>query len=252
MSSEAMVWIAEPVHGDVVGVLGGMGPLASAGFIRTLYGTYRGCVEQETPVVLLWSNPKLGDRTKTFLQNGDQEELLDGLETGLRSLVAQGANHLVICCVTAHYLLPRLPKDLKEKVLSLIDVIFEELEGTERKCLLACTTGTMSLGLFQKHKAWKKVEHKVCLPTAEEQDALQVAIYSVKRNHTVDQLAEVVLSVCEAHKVDTVIAGCTELHLLSSDCDCRTAVSQKLKIIDPLATIATRCRERMHAAAICA
>src|SRR5215471_1599950 len=144
MSSGEMVWIADSADQDVVGVLGGMGPLASAGFIRTLYGTYRGRIEQETPVVLLWSNPKLGDRTKTFLQNGDQQELLDGLETGLRSLVAQGATHLVICCVTAHYLLPRLPKDLRAKVLSLIDVIFEELESTERKCLLACTTGTRS------------------------------------------------------------------------------------------------------------
>ena len=250
MSSQEIVWMTEPADRDVVGVLGGMGPLASAGFIRTLYGTYRGRVEQETPVVLLWSNPKLGDRTKIFLQNGDEQELLDGLETGLRSLVAQGANHLVICCVTAHYLLPRLPKDLRAKVLSLVDVIFEELESTERKCLLACTTGTRSLRLFQEHKGWKKVAHKVCLPTAKEQEKLHEAIYSVKRDHTVDDLAEVVLSICEAHSVDTVIAGCTELHLLSSDCDCRTALSQKLRIIDPLATIATRYREGMHAAAI--
>ena len=91
------------------------------------------------------------------------------------------------------------------------------------------------------------MQHKICLPTGREQDELHEAIYSVKRNHTVDNLAAVVVSICESHGVYTVIAGCTELHLLSSDCDCKSAVNQKIRIIDPLASIAVRYREGMHA-----
>ena len=235
---------------ETVGVLGGMGPLASAGFVRTIYSAYRGQVEQESPIVLLYSNPKVGDRTATFLEGGDHLEMLAELESGLRHLVAQGATQLVICCITAHYLLPELPQDLREKVVSLIDVIFEELRGTEKACLLACSTGTRRLGLFQQHPAWGGAQHRICLPTDDEQQKLHEAIYVLKRDQKPGQLIKVLLSICHAHGVDTLIAGCTELHLLSKACAGPNALNQKIEIIDPLAAIATRYSEEFCVAQI--
>lgn len=228
---------------EVIGVLGGMGPLASAGFVHTLYSAFRGRVEQEAPIVLLYSNPKVEDRTTTFLQGGNHQAMLDELENGLRRLVAQGATQLVICCVTAHHLVSELPPDLRKKLVSLIDMVFEELEATEKPCLLACTTGTRRLGLFQQHPSWRRIQHRIALPNIHEQERLHEAIYSFKRNHTPEYVIQALLSICEAHEVDTLIAGCTELHLLSEACAGPNALNRKIQIIDPLAAVAARYSE---------
>lgn len=235
---------------EVVGVLGGMGPVASAAFVQTIYRAYRGQSEQEAPVVLLYSNPKVKDRTATFLSGADHRAILDELVKGLRSLVAQGATQLVMCCVTAHYLLNELPEDLREKTISLIDVIFEELQRSREPCLLACTTGTRRLGLFQQHPSWKAAQRRIVLPTEDEQENLHDAIYSLKKNHALGHLIQVLLSICQAHQVHALVAGCTELHLLSEACAGRNALNQKMEIIDPLAAIATRYSEEFCVAQI--
>jgi aspartate racemase len=229
-----------------------MGPLASAAFVRTIYANYRGRAEQEAPIVLLYSNPKVGDRTKTFLSGGDYRALLDELETGLSSLVQQGATELVMCCVTAHYLFDKIALPLRTRLVSLLDVIFQEIQNTHQRCLLACTTGTRRLELFQKHPSWKLVKQRVCLPTDSEQEKLHDCIYAVKRNHDTQELAELLRSVSRAHAVDAVIAGCTELHLLSKACAGPNVLNQEVSIIDPLVAIAAENKEKVHATSICA
>jgi len=228
---------------ETLGVLGGMGPQASAAFVRTIYSAYRGQLEQQAPVVLLYSNPKVKDRTSAFLSSTDHGSILGELVTGLRSLVTQGASQLVICCITAHYLLPELPRDLRKKTISLIDLIFEELQASQGRCLLACTTGTRRLGLFQQHPCWEAVQHRIAMPTDSEQAKLHDAIYWVKRNHMIEPLVEVLLNICQNHGVNKLIAGCTELHLVSQACAGPNPFNQNIEVIDPLATVANRCIE---------
>jgi aspartate racemase len=229
-----------------------MGPLASAAFVRTIYGMHRGRLEQESPVVLLYSNPKIGDRTKTFLGGGDHRPLLRDLETGISALLAQGADQVVICCVTMHYLLPLVSPELRARVVSLIDTVFEELERIDKRCLLACTTGAKKLGLFQNHPSWKSVRKRVCVLSEADQQQLHDAIYLVKRSHVTDPLTAVVHGLGAKYGVEAIIAGCTELHLLSPACAGATFLNEQFEIIDPLSAIAERTVERDYATAICA
>ena len=60
---------------DVIGVLGGMGPMASAEFLKTVYTCCRGEVEQEFPVVMVYSDPTIPDRTSAFRAGRDNEVL---------------------------------------------------------------------------------------------------------------------------------------------------------------------------------
>lgn len=236
----------------IVGILGGMGPLASAAFVQTIYRQFRGEAEQEAPIVLLNSNPKVSDRTTTFLNGGDSQKLLDELENGLRNLVELGATQLIICCITAHYLVPKLPFNLRLRLTSLVDVVIQEIRHTHGACLLACTTGTRKLGLFQQHPEWLEVTERICFPTDIEQEALHEAIYSVKRDHVLDPLLEVLINICCAHGVKNLISGCTELHLLSALHAGANQLNEAINIIDPLETIARRLREELYEATVCA
>jgi aspartate racemase len=121
-----------------------MGPLASAEFIKTIYERNVGEREQISPKVLLHSDPTYPDRTQALLA-GEYEPLLCKLTETLNELLELGASRIVICCVTIHYLLPKLPVGLRRRVISLLDVIFGCVAKSRKRHLLIGTTGARKL-----------------------------------------------------------------------------------------------------------
>ena len=198
-----------------LGVLGGMGPLSSAEFVRTIYERARGEREQEDPVVLLYSDPSFPDRTEAFL-SGAEERVAVPLEAALRRLVEMGADRLVVCCVTAHHVFPRLPAELRARLVSMVDLTLEAVERVPGRHLLVCSTGSRALRVFERHPAWPRVADRVLLPDAGEQAALhRDMIYRAKRNVDARELLPVLASTLERHGVTSFIAGCSEVHLLA-------------------------------------
>src|SRR5918998_2718652 len=119
----------------VLGVVGGLGPLASAEFLRTIYEQSLGDLEQQSPTVIVYSDPTFPDRTEAFLA-GNSEPVLAQLIDVIERLLEAGATDVVFCCMTIHYLLSRLPASLRERVISLPDIIFEHVAHTRKRHLL--------------------------------------------------------------------------------------------------------------------
>jgi aspartate racemase len=119
-----------------------MGGLASAEFVRTVY-ELSGDVsprEQDAPIVVIYSDPTFPDRTEAFLR-GEIQPLLNKLIEALEFLCVMGASQLIICCLTIHYLLPQVPSTLRERIISLTDVIFSSVESLKKKHLVICSSG---------------------------------------------------------------------------------------------------------------
>ena len=64
----------------VLGVLGGMGGLASAEFVKTIYelSGAESHLEQDEPALVMYSDPAFPDRTEAFLR-GETQLILTGL-----------------------------------------------------------------------------------------------------------------------------------------------------------------------------
>jgi aspartate racemase len=200
----------------ILGVLGGMGALASAEFVKTIY-EFSGEVsgpEQSAPIVLLHSDPTFPDRTEALLR-GDAELLLGRLNAALESLCVIGASQLVICCMTIHYLLPQVPNALRERIISLVDVIFSAVESRQKKHLVICSSGTVKLGLLQRHPRWEQARDHFIFPSDAEQQEVHDLIYEVKLNRSLVEARLFVESLLARHDVDSFIAGCSEIHLLA-------------------------------------
>ena len=226
----------EANEGDFVGILGGLGPLASAEFLKTIYEQWLGQTEQEMPRIVLYSDPTFLDRTPALL-NGSEEVLLAQLVQALTRLRESGASKFVICCVTIHHLLQRVPHELRKDIVSLIDVMFEELIATREPHVLLCTTGTRELATFERHERYRQTSHLFVLPDDMDQREVHRMIYDIKGGQNVRERIPFVESLLDKYNVKSFIAGCTEIHLLSKHFANRRG-DKPGGCIDPLTSIA--------------
>jgi aspartate racemase len=223
------------------GVVGGMGPMASAELVSTIYGIEPPGDERRAPRVLLCSDPAMPDRTEA-IESGAERGLLDRLEASVRLLTAAGAERIVIACVTAHHVLDRLPPELASRCVSLVDLVFDELARATEPHLLLCTSGTARAGIFTRHPRWAEVADRVVAPAEADQLAVHRHIYRLKRGGGRAEAIEFVRDALARHGVRGFVAGCTEFHLVTKAID-HAGLAADLPSIDPMAIVAKRIKE---------
>jgi len=223
----------------VLGVLGGMGGLASAEFVKTVYeiSGETPAQEQAGPVVVMYSDPAFPDRTEAFLR-GETQPILTRLIDALELLDRMGASHFVICCMTIHYLLPQLPGALRERIISLPDVIFSAVESLKKKHLVISSTGTIKLELLQQHPRWEQDRDYFVFPSEDEQQQMHDLIYEMKQNRNLKEARLFVETLLARHHVDSFVAACSEIHLLAKQFETSSAQQRRYGCIDPLLMIA--------------
>jgi aspartate racemase len=218
-----------------VGVLGGLGPLASAEFLKTIYEQSLGEREQDSPNVVLLSDPAFPDRTSAIL-DGNEALLLDPLTDSLRQLVDLGAEKIVICCMTIHAVLHRVPQDLRSRVISLLDVIYDSVGRSGERHLVLCTKGTRQMKLFEKHSGWEASRDRLVMPADSDQDTIHQMIYRLKSNSSPANETPILHRLLEEYASASFVSGCTEIHLLVK----RMIAARKCSCVDPLLIIAQR------------
>lgn len=219
-----------------------MGPLASAELVHTIYRLNMVEPEQGAPALLLHSDPSIPDRTTAILA-GDTRELTVRLTAALEHLVASGAQRIIIACVTAHHVLPEVPEPLRARVVSLLDLVVDELHAASGPYLLLATTGTRRARIFERHEHWGEVAGRVRVLDNEDQHRLHEALYRFKQNEPVEPLIPWLVSLPGKYSVEGLIFGCTEMHLVQRHLASRRE-DQALRIIDPL-LIAARDLDRL-------
>ncbi|MFP4220443.1 MAG: aspartate/glutamate racemase family protein [Phormidium sp.] len=219
---------------SILGVLGGIGPLASAEFIKTIYEYTLGEREQESPIALLYSDPTFPDRTQSLLAQ-EEDELLRQLIRSLEQMKEFGVAKIVICCITSHHLFNKYPPHLKEMLISLIDVTLNRVIETRKQHLLVCTKGTRKLEIFEKHPLWNQAKDYVVLPKGDDIDKIHEVIYQIKQNYDLEELVPVFEQLLDKYGVESFIAGCTEIHLFSKYFSCHHTSYHS---VDPLIVIA--------------
>lgn len=199
----------------VLGVLGGMGPLASAQFMLRLTLLTPADRDQDHIPAILWSDPRVPDRNAARLGNGPDP--LPWLMRGIDGLRAAGCGAVAIPCNTAHGWFEPMVRQAGIPVLHIVDAAATDLRriGISRgKIGLMGTALTLSMKLFQDRLGalgWDIIE-----PDAEQMRQLvSPAIASVKANRVAEAylpLVEVANSLA-ARGATAVVLGCTEIPL---------------------------------------
>ena len=201
--------------GRVLGVLGGMGPLAGATFMQRLTLLTPAERDQDHIPAILWSDPRVPDRTAARLAGG--EDPLPWLLRGLRGLEAAGCGAIAIPCNTAHGWFEPLQAATGLPILHIVHAAGDELlrlHAPAGPIGLMATTGTLAMRLYQDRLAARGYD---CLvPTEEEMTRIVMpAIDLVKANRISESyapLAEIARRLIERGG-RAVVLGCTEIPL---------------------------------------
>jgi aspartate racemase len=214
-----------------------MGPLASAEFLKTIYENNTGSREQQSPLVVMYSDPTFPDRSESFLA-GSFDPLVMRLTELLQRLCDLGATRIVICCFTIHYLIPRLPSPLRERVWSLLDVALAGTVESRNQSLLVCSNGSRRMKLFESHDLWEFAKELIVLPDEADQLLIHDLIYQIKGNHDAGVLIDQFKSILSKYHVNSFVSGCTEIHLLAKKLVAPGTRDNGVRCIDPLTIIA--------------
>lgn len=222
---------------ELIGIVGGMGPLASTAFLSTLYELTVGEIEQQAGRFILYSDPVIPDRTEAFLAQRDDIIIAPFIHI-LQNLNKLHVRRIIVCCITLHHILPRLPEDLRVMIVSLLDVILSTVQQKQERQLLLCTNATLQLRLFQRHPLWEECADAIVLPCEQDQQTIHSLIYHLKAGGNVSLVAAKVQELLYKYGATSFIAGCTEFHLLSRYLEAFYGDQPPFGGIDPLMTIA--------------
>ena len=135
-----------------LGVLGGMGPAATADFLRVLAERTPAGTDQEHPRMIVYSHTAVPDRTTFLLGKGPDPT--EHIKEGLNSLIGWGADYLCVTCNTAHCFVDTFKDELKKPLIHIVDeAIRQSAEISPEGAWLTATLGTMRTGLYQRHAA---------------------------------------------------------------------------------------------------
>ena len=196
----------------ILGVLGGMGPAASAEFLKILTEKYPAEKDQDHPVVYLISDPKIPDRGSSI--EGKGEDPSPYIINDLEKLIGWGAGLLAVPCNTAHYFIDRFRDRIGVPIVHIIEATVEaSMERSSKGAWMISTMGTARSGLYQKVAADRG--YRLVIPPEDVQREIQETIVLVKSGKMESAAWAIERAVKKLWEIEDlpIVTACTELPL---------------------------------------
>lgn len=200
----------------VLGVIGGMGPLATQLFYKMIIENTDAHMDQEHINMVILNHATMPDRTGAIMK-GQLDDLLKRLIEDASILEKSGADYIAIPCNTCHVLMDELQEKTDLPVINMIQAAVKKIYsqyGKGAKVGIMATDGTIKMGLYQKECLQQGLVPVI--PTPENQKLVMKLIYDgVKDGGPIDYHDfETVEKQFRQEECDCVIMACTELSCL--------------------------------------
>ena len=137
--------------GPILGVLGGMGPAATADFLDKLAAATPASRDQEHIATLVYSDPTTPDRSDAMVAGG--ADPLPALVHGIEFLCSAGATAIAIPCNSAHFWYDQMQAAASVPILHIVDAVADQVRGSGAAIArlgLMSTDGTARSGIYRR------------------------------------------------------------------------------------------------------
>lgn len=197
-----------------LGVIGGMGPMATSVFFEKVIENTDAHRDQDHINMVILNHATLPDRTTAILNN-TEKTFLNSIKKDIKLLEAAGVSNIAIPCNTAHYFYDNLKKMTDINIINMIDETIKTIYnkyGENIKIAILGTKGTLNSGIYEKE--CKKYNINLIVPGEATQDETMEIIYdNVKSGLTGDsnRFESLIMDFIEKESCKAVIIACTEL-----------------------------------------
>lgn len=212
-----------------------MGPLSTIELMRKVIEKTPVKTEQDHVRMLVDNRPEIPDRTAYILAQGPSP--IPMLQESARLLEEWGADLLAIPCNSAHAFIQQIREAISIPVLDMIDLVRLELERNlpaGATVGLLATTGTIRTKLYPRYLK----QFSIITPEPAIQEELVMdAVYGERGFKTGGDIGESRRKLWEAIESmkplqpKAIIAGCTEVELILTDCSVGIPVYYPLSIL---------------------
>ena len=195
-----------------LGVIGGMGPEATAFFYEEVIKHTDASRDQEHLDMVIISQASMPDRTHAIL-TGNDTRLLEVMREDAQALETLGCTCIAIPCNTSHYFYDQIQSFTSVPVIHMPREAVREAvraRGARRVGIMG-TDGTVRSGVYARECEAAGVE---CVtPSPERQaDVMSIIYENVKAGHPADMgKFSLVVDELVRRGCDTIILACTEL-----------------------------------------
>ena len=220
-----------------IGILGGMGPEATALFFHKIIELTPAEHDQDHLKIIIYNNPEVPDRTGAILKKN--ESPVAKIKEGLIFLANSDVDFITIPCVTSHYFFEEFITSVNIPVLNLVSLTVDYIQkyypGRINIGLLA-TIGTYKGKIIESKLKQSKL--KTIIPNINGQKNLMESIYGtkgIKAGYLTGYSKDLIVKVTDnliQKGADIIIGGCTEIPLALKQEDI------KVPFIDSLAVLA--------------
>lgn len=221
-----------------LGVIGGLGPMATAYYLELVVQMTDAKRDQEHPEILVMNIPSIPDRTAYILGKSEESPLEPMVELG-KQLKNLGATVIATPCITAHYFHEQLQDGIGLPMIHAIRATAELLQSAGiRRVGLMATDGTVQSGIFQQEV--EKCGMEILLPSQEEQKGVMTLIYDQIKAGIAPDMSLFAAIRDDLHRsgAEVIVLGCTELSLLKKDFDLGDGILDALEVLAKESVIA--------------
>lgn len=200
-----------------LGIIGGLGPMATAHFMRLVTQMSDAATDQEHIEILLHSRPRIPDRTCYILDKNSENPVPQMIEVG-KGLARCGAEIIAVPCITAHYFQKELEESIGVPILNAVKETALCLQnGGIQTVGIMATDGTVRSGLFQNVLGVNGMDW--ILPDRQRQRQVMHVIYeNVKAGKPAEMcLFQDVAKSLFHSGAQVILLACTELSLVGRD-----------------------------------
>lgn len=198
---------------NFLGVLGGMGPLATADFLRKLVKKTPASLDQQHIPILLYGDCTVPDRTASIV--GDGNSPLPKLLEGIEFLNRNGAGVICIPCNSAHCWFEEMQDASAAPLLHIVRASAGQVRlknpGAKTVGVLS-TLGTHRMGIYRK--TLQDLGYTVVTPTDEEFETLvspAIAMNKANKWAEAESAYEEAARRLRDRGAEVIVLGCTEI-----------------------------------------
>lgn len=201
-----------------LGIIGGMGPLATVYFFNKIVELTPASSDQEHIPAVIINDVLVPDRTQYILDN-TKPCPLPRLLDDIKKLEKCGADCIAIPCNTTHYFYEEMKKETSLPIINILDSTLSAVcaDGKSHKTAILATSGTLKSEIYTK--AAKKYPIETYVPEKAICDKVTQMIYNQVKMGKPCEPEEFysVIDAVLAAGCDSVVLGCTELSVIYGD-----------------------------------